>query len=329
MYQLKIEGQAPVTCGSGKSLLVSALANGIGFPYECASGGCGVCKFELLEGNVQSMWPDAPGLSSRDREKGNRHLACQCVALSDLRIKVAVQDKYVPTIPISRMEAEVVEVRALTHDLLSVRLRTDGPANFLPGQFCLVEAEQLPGVVRAYSMANLKNPEGIWEFYIKRVPTGRFSPWLFENRKEGARLFLTGPMGTSFFRPGTGRKSLCIGGGAGLSYAAAIARASMRETDKPVKLFYGSRTPRDAVRWIDIDIDEDKLEVVQAVMEDTDSLWQGPTGFIHQVVDAALLETLPEYEIYLAGPPPMVDATVRMLLGKGVPRDQIHFDAFF
>nr|BAC56748.1 ferredoxin reductase component of carbazole [Janthinobacterium sp. J3] len=329
MYQLKIEGQAPGTCGSDKSLLVSALANGIGLPYECASGGCGVCKFELLEGTVQSMWPDAPGLSSRDREKGNRHLACQCIALSDLRIKVAVQDKYIPAIPISKMEAEVVAVRALTHDLLSVKLRTDVPANFLPGQFCLIEAEQLPGVVRAYSMANSMNPDGFWEFYIKRVPTGRFSPWLFENRKVGARLFLTGPMGTSFFRPGTGRKSLCIGGGAGLSYAAAIARASIRETDKPVKLFYGSRTPRDAVRWIDIDIDEDKLEVVQAVTEDTDSLWQGPIGFIHQVVDAALLETLPEYEIYLAGPPPMVDATVRMLLGKGVPRDQIHFDAFF
>jgi len=59
------------------TLLRSALRHGVAMPYECNSGGCGSCKFELLEGELEDLWPDAPGLSARDKRKG-RKLACQC-----------------------------------------------------------------------------------------------------------------------------------------------------------------------------------------------------------------------------------------------------------
>ena len=38
------------------SILRAGLAAGLGLSYECNSGGCGSCKFELIEGEVEELW---------------------------------------------------------------------------------------------------------------------------------------------------------------------------------------------------------------------------------------------------------------------------------
>jgi len=88
--RLEPEG-AQFHCQPGETLLSAALAAGIDLPYECASGGCGSCRARLLEGQVRSLWPDAPGLSSKDRLKGDRILCCQSVAQSDCVVQVALR----------------------------------------------------------------------------------------------------------------------------------------------------------------------------------------------------------------------------------------------
>ena len=77
MYSIVIEGKdKSFTCEAGDSMLRAGLRAGLGMPYECNTGGCGTCKFQLLEGETEDLWPDAPGVTARDREKG-RKLACQ------------------------------------------------------------------------------------------------------------------------------------------------------------------------------------------------------------------------------------------------------------
>ena len=51
-------------CDADDTLLRAAQRAGIGFPYECNVGSCGNCKFELIEGEVQTAWSEAPGLSA-------------------------------------------------------------------------------------------------------------------------------------------------------------------------------------------------------------------------------------------------------------------------
>ena len=67
------------TCGPGETILRAGLAAGFAMPYECASGSCSSCKGRLLEGAVEHIWPDATGLSERDRRKGDRILCCQAL----------------------------------------------------------------------------------------------------------------------------------------------------------------------------------------------------------------------------------------------------------
>ncbi|MSQ19095.1 MAG: 2Fe-2S iron-sulfur cluster binding domain-containing protein [Betaproteobacteria bacterium] len=89
------EGDA-FECASDDTLLRAGLRAGFGIPYECDVGACGTCKVELIAGAVASNWPDAPGLSARDKAR-NRVLACQSRPTSDCRIKVRLQEESRPT----------------------------------------------------------------------------------------------------------------------------------------------------------------------------------------------------------------------------------------
>jgi toluene monooxygenase electron transfer component len=67
---------------------------------------------------------------------------------------------------------------------------------------------------------------------------------------------------------------------------------------------------------------------VPAFAEGTD--WNGEFGFVHELLPRKLPRPLPEYEFNFAGPPPMVDATIRMLVVEHkVPQSQLRFDRFF
>jgi toluene monooxygenase electron transfer component len=58
--------------------------------------------------------------------------------------------------------------------------------------------------------------------------------------------------------------------------------------------------------------------------------WTGAVGFVHELLPRTLPQPLASYEYYLAGPPPMIEAAVRLLVADHqVPQGQLHFDRFF
>ena len=59
--------------------------------------------------------------------------------------------------------------------------------------------------------------------------------------------------------------------------------------------------------------------------------WTGYEGFIHQVCLDNYLSAHPDptqIEYYLCGPPPMIDAVIKMLEDLGVAEDMIRYDKF-
>ena len=52
------------------------------------------------------------------------------------------------------------------------------------------------------------------------------------------------------------------------------------------------------------------------------------TGFLHEAL-AADLGDLDGCKAYLAGPPPMVEAATKLLLERGMRREDVHADAFY
>ncbi|MCK0537245.1 2Fe-2S iron-sulfur cluster-binding protein [Alcanivorax quisquiliarum] len=317
------------------TLLRAGLSQGIGLPYECNSGGCGSCKFELLEGELEELWPDAPALTARDRKKG-RKLACQCRALSDLVIRMRTDESCVPVHAPARQQAVLEARRDITPDIVEFRLRTESPAHFQPGQYAMLT---LPGTSapRAYSMSNLANDNGIWEFWIRRKPDGAISPALFDSFHPGDTLALDGPYGLAVLNTGSPRDVVCIAGGSGISPVLSIARGLLRSpelADRALHFFLGARTRADICGLDELaalpGFDTRVTTYIALSDASPDEGWEGATGFIHELVAKELGPRLAEHECYLAGPPPMVQATTRMLmLDHKVPQEQVHFDRFF
>lgn len=323
------------------SILRAALRAGIGFPYECNSGGCGSCKFELLSGEVEDLWPQAPGLSERDRRKG-KLLACQCVASTDLRIKVRTAPECVPPIRPKRQRARLTGVLPITHDIREFRFASEQGAEFLPGQYAMLA---LPGVgtPRAYSMANLGNPQGEWHFQIRRVANGAATQQLFEQLQVGDAIEIDGPYGLAYLRPDAPRDLVCVAGGSGLAPMVSIARGAAQSgllKTRQLHFFYGGRTPQDICGESflrELPAFGERIHFHPVVSQpgdgdgpDAKAAWRGETGFVHDLVRRTFGQTLPNYEFYFAGPPPMTQGLQEMLMVEHrVPFEQVHFDRFF
>lgn len=317
-----------------ESLLKAALRAGVGFPYECHSGGCGACKFDLLEGEVETLWPDAPGLSARERQRGKK-LACQSLPRGDLRIKVRPSPEYIPFVNPRRFQAKFTAARQLTHDMAEFSFKAEGAADFLPGQYSLLTLPEL-GLQRAYSMSNLKNGEGHWKFIVRSVAGGVVSQYLFNKLSPGATVELDGPYGMAWMRP-LDRDLICIAGGSGLAPMLSIAYAAtplLEESGRKLHFYFGARTTKDLVAQRQLETlrsQSGRLECVEVVSQPIEGDgWAGPTGFVHQEVKRTFGDTLPGHEVYFAGPPPMAQALLDLLMVEsGVPYSQIHFDRFF
>jgi len=322
---------------AGDTVLRAALRAGIGFPHECNSGGCGACKFELLDGEVDNLWPEAPGLSERDRRK-KRLLACQCRANSPLRINVRTAADYRSPILPQRRSAELTDMLPMTHDMLEFRFLAAGQTEFLAGQYALLSIPGIPAP-RAYSMSNLANKQGQWHFQIRRVAHGQATERLFHHLLRGERIEIDAPYGLAYLRESCPRDIVCVAGGSGLAPMLSIARGAAAAgmlQQRQLHFFYGARTTNDlcAERYLsELPGYGQRIHyypVVSDPAQETQAPWTGATGFVHDHVKSILGAQMTQHEFYFAGPPPMTQALQEMLMMEyQVPFEQVHFDRFF
>lgn len=328
------DSERAFSCQAGDGLLRSALRSGVGLPYECGSGGCGACRVQLIDGEIEDLWPDAPGLPQRQRDRGYR-LACQARPLTDCTIRVRAALREATTPRPCRRPARVISRSFLTADMAEFTFHTPDPADFVAGQFALLS---LPGVTgdRAYSMSNLPNREGTWSFVIKRTANGNGSAALFDRMSVGDTVMLDGPYGMAYLRSDSPRNIVGIAGGSGLSPLLSIFSAAARSPGpaRALRLFYGGRRPEDLCAPVLINRDSElrgRVECVTAISDTSfNGDWNGERGFIHDVVRRRLdRQSDPvDNDYYFCGPPAMTEAVQRMLLDLHVPTNQAFYDRF-
>ena len=323
-------------CEPGDTIMRAALRAGHGFPYECNVGSCGNCKFELLDGEIANNSEDASGLSAKDKTR-NRALGCQSRPLTDCTIKVRFNDLYQSSYLPQRTDGTLTQVVDLTHDIKEFTFAMAAPVTFRPGQYAIM---QVPGVQhqRAYSMSNIANDRNEWSFQIKRVPTGKGTNLLFDVVKIGDTLPFDGPFGMAYLREESQRDILCLAGGSGLAPMISITRAASLSSQfkgRTIHFVYGGRTPKDICGeslLAELPGYGERIQfypVISDLNDDSSKSWTGKTGFVHQAALELFKETLADFEIYFAGPPPMAEALHKMLYEHQVPLDQVHFDKFY
>ncbi len=207
-----------------------------------------------------------------------------------------------------------------------------------------LKAKSSEPVFRAYSLANPPSEKGILKFTI-RIATpppgvtealpGVGSSYVF-NLKKGDRVTLSGAYG-EFFVKNTDREMCFVGGGAGMAPMRSQIRNQVLDvkTTRKMTFWYGARSKSEMF------YDEEFKELEQnnenfsyhAALSDPqpEDKWNGMTGFIHNCLYNHYLSKHAdptEIEYYLCGPPPMLDAIIKMLDGLGVDPEMIAYDKF-
>lgn len=332
-----------VECGPHERILYAALRAGVGVPYECATGTCGTCKARARPGTVEDVWPEAPGLAGLKRERGE-FLMCQGVALGDCEILVP-----------SRLEAEaggarqprrlsgtLAGIRPLTRDVTAFQVVLDRLVAFDAGQFVVLAVPGLAGY-RAYSMTNFAAQTDRLDFVVKHKPGGGFSGWLGPGRGGGA-LDVFGPLGKATWRPEEDEDLLCIAGGSGiagmmsiLSHAVSSGHFERRRGD----VFFGVRSREDVFFTGElahlVESAAGRLSATVAFSEEPAAA-RDPRiprsidvaqGFVHSVAGERMAGAWNDPTAFVAGPPPMVDAALRMLIVEArLPASRIRYDKF-
>lgn len=314
-------------CAPGDTVLRAALRAGVGMPYSCNTGSCGNCRFDLVEGEVHHLRENPPGLSEKDAAK-NRWLGCQAVPSGNCAVKFRAMDKYVPPHRPARRPAELRTVNEITHDISEFAFKVDGNGDFRPGQYALFH---IPGIEapRAYSMSNLAG--NIWRFMVKHAPGGAATGWLCDARP-GATLEIDGPYGTAFLREDSPRDMVLLAGGSGLSPMVSIALGAVAEglhANRRIHLFYGGRAVEDLCGPEVLGDAAETVAFTAALSEPAPGTWDGPTGFLHEVVRDTLGEALKEADLYFAGPAVMSAAVQQMAQEAGMDMSRLFFDEFY
>jgi Na(+)-translocating NADH:ubiquinone oxidoreductase F subunit len=196
---------------------------------------------------------------------------------------------------------------------------------------------------RNYSLANNPIIDKQFRFNV-RIATpprgqdcaaGVGSTYAF-NLKPGDTVTAIGPFGDFHIKP-TQREMIYLGGGAGMApMRAHISHLfEVMKTSRRVSFWYGARSRQelfyqDYFESLAAAHPNFTFHVALSEPQPADH-WDGPTGFIHEVL---LREYLGQHhdphaiEYYLCGPPAMIQAATKMMAEMGVDPSQIAFDEF-
>ena len=177
-------------------------------------------------------------------------------------------------------------------------------------------------------------------FFIRKVPGGKFTEWLFGNNRDvSQQVTVNGPFGSFYLRE---KQSpiVCIAGGSGLAPIKALLEGGvLDQVERDVVFLFGARTQEDLYCVEDIKKLRDKwnkdykFDFIPVLnMEPEDSNWQGGRGLVTDYFENEIIKKdnidVSNWQGYLCGPPPMIDAACEVLEKNGIKSDEIFYDKF-
>ncbi|HEY0199184.1 MAG TPA: 2Fe-2S iron-sulfur cluster-binding protein [Rhodanobacter sp.] len=313
----------------GETVLEAAQRAGVALPYSCRAGVCGSCKATLLQGRCE--YPFNPPVAL-DAGALAHHavLLCQAVPMSDLLLE-AREVPSVEDIVRRQLDVRVEDKWRLAPDVIGLRLLPYGSEPMLkrlPGQYLDVLLED--GKRRPFSIANGPQPDGAIELHVRHVSGGGFTSWVNDSLRVGDRMRIEGPLGTFVPREDSERPMIFMAGGTGFAPIKAIVEHFIElGTRRRMLVYWGARSEAElylralAEGWAR---DVPNLQF-HAVVSDPLPASALRRGLVHE----AVLQDHPDlsgYDLYMSGPPAMIDASHQRFLDAGLPEERLYYDSF-
>lgn len=322
-------------CPAEQNLLEAAASAHIVLPAQCGQGNCGTCYAEITDGDF-TQGKHNPAALPADSSGKNGVLLCCTFANSDLRIALPFDHDRVLLGEIKVRNADITAIDSVGENTLRLELRlapdenSGSAAEFEPGQFMELE---VPGqdIKRAYSLSNISNWDGRLEFLIRLQPGGLFSTWLKDQAAVGQTLIVHGPKGAFGLSENGLRPRWFVAGGTGLApMLSMLRRMAEFQEPHPARLYFGANRAEELFCQTELKALQAELPQLQVIfcVWKPDDQWQGfcgtPVDALAQ--DLANATVLPD--IYLCGPPKLIDAAEAAARAQGVPDQQVLSERF-
>ena len=321
---------------AGQDLLTSAEAAHLSLPAQCRQGSCGACHAHVRQGDYQLGEHNPAALPAAQNGPTGAVLLCRTTPCSDLHIDLPYDAAKISQQPLVWREARIQALEPIADHTVRLELAwlPDDPlgcaAEFEPGQFMELE---LPGsgVRRAYSLANTGNWDGRLEFLIRLQSGGQFSGWLRDTAQVGQTLRVRGPQGAFGLDAASLRPRWLVAGGTGLAPLLSLLRRMAEWADtQPVRLFFGVNREGelfalDELKQLQADLPQ--LQVTLCVWQAGED-WAGFRGTPADALQTALAQAAGAPDIYVCGPPALIDAVERTAASAGLPAAQVFSERF-
>jgi benzoate/toluate 1,2-dioxygenase reductase subunit len=314
-----------VDCGANEKVLDAAFRNRINLPMDCSDGVCGTCKCRAESGSYALGDDYIDEALTQDEADEGLVLTCQMIPKSDCVISVPVPSTACKT-GTAQFSAAVGEVTPFGEAAYELVLDAAAEAPvFLPGQYVNIDVPG-SGQHRSYSFSSAPGNKRM-TFMIKQVPGGLMSGWL-GGAQAGQPLQMTGPLGSFYLRAVT-RPLLFLAGGTGLApFLSMLEVLAQQDTKQPVHLVYGVTRDQDLVMVDRLVAYARRIPGFTFGTCVADPQTQhAHQGYVTQHMPAQVLHA-GNVDVYLCGPPPMVDAVQKHFKAADITPASFHYEKF-
>ncbi|PPC75173.1 anthranilate dioxygenase reductase [Pokkaliibacter plantistimulans] len=313
-------------------LLDAALRNGITIPLDCREGVCGTCKGRCESGRYEQDYVDEEALTEQELAE-RAILTCQTRVHSAASFYYDFDSSLCSQDGTQTLQATVTSVQQVspTTAILHLDASTSSRLDYLPGQYARIRIPDLEGEVwRSYSFATCPNDSNQLQFLIRLLPSGAMSDYIRHRCQPGQLLTLEAPFG-AFYRRHVSKPLYMLAGGTGLSAFLGMLDelAEQGGCGQPVTLYYGVTTEADLCELERLQRYVTRIPGFSwhAVVMKPAETWQGKRGVIPDHLDVSLLQGQP-FDMYMCGPPPMVEAVRQWLSQQEITGGQLYFEKF-
>ena len=232
--------------------------------------------------------------------------------------------------------ASVVDHQQILSDFAVIRIQPDEPYPYKAGQYLTLELPSQRRVWRQMSIASAPRADNSFDIHVRAIGGLGVSAALVRATKVGDRLRLGPPRGNDLVvEPGTVSSGLlCIAAGTGAAPISAVVESVLAWREPPTQLdvFVGGRTRNDIYpveslnRMIQSRGQFGRARAHGVVSDDP--TFGGYRGRVESVVPILRDWASLGVDVLVAGPNPMIAATVTNLTVNRVPLNKIHFDQY-
>lgn len=305
----------------------AAYRQGINIPLDCRDGACGTCKCFAEAGQYDLGEEYIEDALTEDEAAQGYVLTCQMRAASDCVVRIPASSQVCKTRQAS-FEAAISQVEKLSDSTIALKIKGESLSQlaFLPGQYVNL---QVPGSEqsRAYSFSSLQK-DGEVSFLIRNVPGGLMSSFLTGMAKAGDSMTLAGPLG-SFYLRDIKRPLLLLAGGTGLApFTAMLEKIAEQCSEHPLHLIYGVTHDGDLVEMDALADFATRIPnfTYSACVSSPDSSYPHKGFVTHHIEPKHLNDG--DVDVYLCGPPPMVEAVSQFIREQGITPVNFYFEKF-